>query len=278
MASIQETLDELGKVKVPKALLAGGTDLLIHLRYHEGRPLRLIDISGIQELSGIHRQNGKIWIGPLATMTELASSPVIQENIPVLSKAAASVGSQQIRNRATVGGNLCHASPCADTVPPLIALDAVLDLQSPKGIRQLPLEKFLLEPYRVALDPDELLVGIHIAIPSSKLRTTFYKLGRRKALSIARLNLAVGLEIDEGFITNAILSPGSILPHPRRLRSLEQKLINQKPTLDLFQSIGTEVSELMVKETGVRWSTPYKKPVVASLVARCLQQCLEGNQ
>jgi xanthine dehydrogenase FAD-binding subunit len=277
-ASIQGILDELIKIKGPKALLAGGTDLMIYLRYHQGRPLHLIDISGIKELSGIRRQNGKIWIGPLTTMADLASAPLIQEYIPVLSKSAASVGSPQIRNRATVGGNLCHASPCADTVPPLIALDAILELQSPKGIRQLPLEKFLLEPYRVALNPDELLVGIHIPLPTPNLKMTFYKLGRRKALSIARLNLVVGLEIDDGFITSAILSPGSILPHPRRLRSLEQKLINQKPTLDLFQSIGAEVSELMVKETGVRWSTPYKKPVVAALFARCLQQCLEGNQ
>ena len=276
--SVKETLVELKKNKGSKALLAGGTDLLIHLRYHEGPPLHLIDISGVPELSGIRRQNGEIRIGSLTTMSEMASSPVIQEYCPVLSTAAISVGSPQIRNRATIGGNLCHASPCADTVPPLIALDAILDLQSPQGIRQLPLEKFLLKPYRVALNPDELLVGIRIPLPSPNLITTFYKLGRRKALAVARLNLAVGLELDNGIISNAILSPGSIMPHPGRLYNLEQQLINQKPTQDLFQDIGFKVSNLMVKEAGVRWSTPYKKPVVAALIARCLQQCLEGNQ
>jgi xanthine dehydrogenase FAD-binding subunit len=207
-------------------------------------------------------------------MTELASSSIIYDYIPVLASAAGSVGSPQIRNRATIGGNLCHASPCADTVPPLIALDAVIDLQSPQGIRQLPLEKFLLEPYRVALNPDELLVGIRVPLPSPNLNMTFYKLGRRKALAVARLNLVVGLELGHGIITKAILSPGSIMPHPGRLHNLEQQLINQQPTRDLFQNIGLEVSNRMVKEAGVRWSTPYKKPVVAALVARCLMQCL----
>lgn len=276
--SVKETLVELKKNKGSKALLAGGTDLLIHLRYHEGPPLHLIDISGVPELSGIRRQNGEIRIGSLTTMSEMASSPVIQEYCPVLSTAAISVGSPQIRNRATIGGNLCHASPCADTVPPLIALDAILDLQSPRGIRQLPVEEFFLSPYRVALDPDELLVGIRVFLPPPNLKMTFYKLGRRKALAVARLNLVVGLEISEGIINKAILSPGSIMPHPGRLHRLEKQLINQKPTQDLFRNIGFEVSELMVKESGVRWSTPYKKPVVTALIARCLQQCLEGSQ
>jgi carbon-monoxide dehydrogenase medium subunit/xanthine dehydrogenase FAD-binding subunit len=270
-------LGELRKGRQPKAVLAGGTDLLIELRRQEGSLVRLIDISGISELSGIQRENGEILIGPLTTMAELASSPLILQHIPVLAKVAGSIGSPQIRNRATVGGNLCHASPCADTVPPLIALDAVLDLQSPRGIRQLSLENFLQSPYRVALDPDELLVRIRIPMPSPKMKLIFHKLGRRKALAIARLNLVVGLELDGGVIVKAILSPGSILPHPRRLRSLEQRLIDKKPTETLFQTIGQKVSDLMVKETGVRWSTPYKKPVVATLVARCLGQCLEGN-
>ena len=278
VASVKEALVGLRKIKGPKAVLAGGTDLMINLRYHQGRPLYLIDISGIPELSGIRRQNGEIWIGPLTTMTELASSSIILAHIAVLATAAISIGSPQIRNRATVGGNLCHASPCADTVPPLIALDAILDLQSPRGIRQLPVEEFFLSPYRVALDPDELLVGIRVFLPPPNLKMTFYKLGRRKALAVARLNLVVGLEISEGIINKAILSPGSIMPHPGRLHRLEKQLINQKPTQDLFRNIGFEVSELMVKESGVRWSTPYKKPVVTALIARCLQQCLEGSQ
>ena len=105
----------------------------------------------------------------------------------------------------------------------------------------------------------------------------FYKLGRRKALAIARLNLVVGLEVLDGKITDCIISPGSIMPSPRRLNSVEKQLIGQKPEQELFQNIGEEITDLMVMESGERWSTPYKKPVVAAVVARCLEQCLEGR-
>jgi len=270
-------LDDLHKATGAKAILAGGTDMMIQLRSQNGSPIRLVDITRIPELSGIEQRNGGIWIGALTTMSQLAASPLILGKIPVLAKAAASVGSPQIRNRATIGGNLCHASPCADTVPPLVALNAALQLRSRRGIRQLSVEDFVLGAYRVAIDTEELLEGIQIPVPPPQMRMTFYKLGRRKALAIARINLAVGLQLANGRIADAVVSPGSIMPVPKRLRSVEKKLIGQKPSSDLFQTIGREVSELMVTESGERWSTPYKKPVVAALVARCLEQCLEGR-
>ncbi len=250
---------------------------MIDLRRQEGPPIRLIDISRIAQLSEINQKNGDIVLGPLVTMSQIANSPLINNNVPVLAAAATSVGSPQIRNRATVGGNLCNASPCADTVPALIALNAVLLIQSQRKSRELPIEDLFLGPYRVALDVNELLIGIRFPIPSADMKMIFYKLGRRKALAIARLNLVVGLNIRENKISDAIISPGSIMPSPRRLRTLEQKLIGQTPSDDLFQTIGDEVSELMVLESGERWSTPYKKPVVAKIVARCLQKCL-GEQ
>jgi xanthine dehydrogenase FAD-binding subunit len=270
-------LDDLHTAKGPKAVLAGGTDMMIQLRNQDGGPIRLVDISRIPQLSGIEQRDGDIWIGPLSTMAELAASALVNERIPVLAKAAASVGSPQIRNRATIGGNLCHASPCADTVPPLVALNAMLQLRSKRRTRQLPVEDFVLGAYRVAIDTDEILEGIQIPISSPRMAMRFYKLGRRKALAIARLNLVVGLRVVDGRITDAVLSPGSIMPSPSRLWNIEKKLIDQKPTPELFRVIGCEVAELMVMESGERWSTPYKKPVVETVVARCLSQCLEGR-
>jgi len=258
-------------------ILAGGTDMMIQLRSQAGSPIRLVDISRIPELSGIEQRNGGVRIGATTTMSQLAASQLVIDEIPVLAKAAASVGSPQIRNRATIGGNLCHASPCADTVPPLVALNAVLQLRSRRGLRQLSVEDFVLGAYRVAIDSVEILEGIQIPIPPRQMRMTFHKLGRRKALAIARINLAVGLQIEGGKISDAVLSPGSIMPVPKRLRNVEKRLIGQKPSSDLFEGIGQEVSELMVVESGERWSTPYKKPVVAALVARCLEECVEGK-
>jgi xanthine dehydrogenase FAD-binding subunit len=270
-------LDDLHTARGSKAILAGGTDLMIQLRNLGGSTIRLVDITRIPQLSGIEQRNGDIWIGPLTTMAELAASAVVNEKIPVLAKAAASVGSPQIRNRATIGGNLCHASPCADTVPPLVALNAILQLRSKRRTRQLTVEDFVLGAYRVGIDTDEILEGIQIPIPSPRMSMMFYKLGRRKALATARLNLVVGLRVADGRIADAVLSPGSIMPSPKRLWSIEKKLIDQKPTSELFRAVGREVAELMVMESGERWSTPYKKPVVETVVAKCLNQCLRGR-
>lgn len=274
---MKEALEDLHRAKGAKAILAGGTDLMIDLRRLKEPPIRLLDISQIAQLSEINQENSEIVLGPLVTMSQLESSPLISDNIPALAAATASVGSPQIRNRATIGGNLCNASPCADTVPALVALNAVLLIQSHRKSRELPIEDFFLGPYRVALEANELLVGIRVPIPSAGMKMTFYKLGRRKALAIARLNLVVGLSVHDNKISDAVMSPGSIMPSPRRLRTLEHKLIGQAPIDDLFQSVGNEVSELMVMEAGERWSTPYKKPVVAKIVSRCLHQCL-GKQ
>lgn len=250
---------------------------MIDLRRQKEPPIRLLDISQIAQLSEINQENSEIVLGPLVTMSQLENSPLINDNIPVLAAAAASVGSPQIRNRATVGGNLCNSSPCADTVPALVALNAVLLIQSHRRSRELPIEESILGPYRVALEANEMLVGIKIPIPSADMKMVFYKLGRRKALAIARLNLVLGLSIHDNKISDAIISPGSIISSPRRLHTLEQKLIGQTPNDNLFQSIGNEVSELMVQEAGERWSTPYKRPVVAKIVTRCLHQCM-GEQ
>jgi CO/xanthine dehydrogenase FAD-binding subunit len=275
-STVEEALNELSVAKGPRAVLAGGTDLLIQLRKQHEAPVRVVDISRIAQLTGISTQNDQISIGPLTTIAELASSPLILREIPVLAKAAASVGSPQIRNLATVGGNLCHASPCADTVPALVAYDARLQLQSKRSSRWIDVKDFFLGPYRAAIDPDEILVNIKIPRPSPNVQMMFYKLGRRKALTVARLNLVMGLQMDKGVIRNAIISPGSIMPTPGRLHNLEQKMIGKKPEPDLFQAIGQELSNLMILEAGERWSTPYKKPVVASIVARCFGECVEN--
>ena len=257
------------------SILAGGTDLLIESRRPSTKPPRLVlDISQVGELDGIAETDGMILVKPLTTHTGLLRSKAIYQFAPLLSTAAASIGSPQIRNRGTVGGNIMNAAACADTVPPLIALGAMVTLQSKTGSRVLDLAKLMIKPYQTAANPGELLTAIQFNKLPPNTRSTFIKLGRRNALSISRLSVAAILQIgDDGTIIEARIVPGAAFPTWQRVTEAEQMLIGEKPAAKLFAAAGQKVSEEMIKATGRRWSTEYKEPVIAVLVTRALKQC-----
>lgn len=257
-------------------ILAGGTDLLIEWRRATGSaPKVVVDISRIDELKGIATSNGEVIINPLTTHTQIVNSSILREYAPLLSSAAATVGSPQIRNRGTVGGNIMNAATCADLVPPLIALDATVTLGSTEGARQLGLVDLFIKPYRTRASSEEVLTQIRFPKLSSRARSSFIKLGRRNALSISRLSVAAILEQDDdGRITDARIVPGAAFPTWQRVHEAEQMLVQEKPTKELFIAVGKKVSEEMISSTGRRWSTEYKEPVVAVLVRRGLEQCV----
>lgn len=275
---IEETLnyfDKFSKVHI----LAGGTDLLVNL-YKESPRLPdfdyLLDISNIQELKIINLISNFIEIGPLVTHSRLIHEPLIKNNFPVLVEAAYTIGSTQIRNRGTIGGNIVNASPAADLLPPLIALGAEVELTSRKGKRVSSLEKFLTGPYKTKLQANELLTKIKIPLLGDNYYTDFQKIGRRKALSIARLSLALVVKIDkEGIFQDTRVVPGSATPYPQSLPETE-KAINGKSTFNIdVEEIGKITGKEMVSITGERWSTPYKKPTIAVLIKRALKKIIE---
>ena len=257
------------------SILAGGTDLLIESRRPSTKTPRLVlDISQVGELDGIAETDGMILVKSLTTHTGLLRSKAIYQFAPLLSTAAASIGSPQIRNRGTVGGNIMNAAACADTVPPLIALGAMVTLQSKTGSRVLDLARLMIKPYQTAANPGELLTAIQFNKLPPNTRSTFIKLGRRNALSISRLSVAAILQIgDDGTIIEARIVPGAAFPTWQRVTEAEQMLIGEKPAAKLFAAAGQKVSEEMIKATGRRWSTEYKEPVIAVLVTRALKQC-----
>jgi carbon-monoxide dehydrogenase medium subunit len=259
-------------------VLAGGTDLLIELRRGSKRaPRVMVDISGAAEMSGIadDDDNGSIMIGPLATHADLLRSDALRIVAPLLGAAAATIGSPQIRARATVGGNIMNAAACADTVPPLIALGATVTLQSKAGCRDLPLADLFVKPYETRAKPDELLTAIRFPKPGPGAHSAFIKLGRRNALAISRLSVAAIIELGEdGRISDARIVPGAAFPTWQPVTEAERMLLGEKPREKLFAAAGKKVSEEMIKATGRRWSTEYKEPVLAVLVRRALQKCL----
>ena len=257
------------------SILAGGTDLLIEWRRASTKaPKLVLDISGVPELGGIDESNGSITIKPLATHTRLMRSDRLQTFAPLLASAASAIGSPQIRDRGTVGGNIMNAAACADTVPPLIALGATVTLQSKGGSRELALADLFVKPYQTKARPDELLTGIRFPKPPPSARSAFIKLGRRNALSISRLSVAAILQIgSDGKIVEARIVPGATFPTWKRVPEAEQMLVGLKPEAKLLAAAGQKVSEEMIKATGRRWSTEYKEPVIAVLVRRALEQC-----
>ncbi|HVP40203.1 MAG TPA: xanthine dehydrogenase family protein subunit M [Candidatus Saccharimonadales bacterium] len=274
-ASVEEACAALRAHAGRARVLAGGTDLLLELRRGDGpAPEVMVDISRLEELRGIVAGNGTLRLGPLARHAELAASEPVRRRAGLLAAAAGAVGSPQVRNRGTVGGNVMNAATCADTVPPLVALGARLTLRSAGGSRELDIADFFERPYVTRARPDELLVAIEFPALPPCARSAFVKLGRRNALSIARLSVAAVVDRDaSGRITDARIVPGAALPVWKRAREAEAMLVGQAPSEALFAAAGRRTAELMIGETGRRWSSEYKEPVLAVLVRRALEAC-----
>jgi xanthine dehydrogenase iron-sulfur cluster and FAD-binding subunit A len=274
--SVEEACALLAEYGSDARLLAGGTDLLVEFRRPQTKiPKLLIDISRVAELRGIVGSENSVAVGPLTTHEQLVRSGVLAEAAPLLASAAITVGSPQIRNLGTIGGNVMNAAACADTVPPLIALGATVVLQSSSGTRSVPLKELFLKPYETVARPNEFLIRIEFPKLLPGVRSAFIKLGRRNALSISRLSVAAIIQQgSDGRIIDARIVPGAAFPTWLRVGKAEQMLLGEIPSKSLFAAVGKRVSEMMIECTGRRWSTEYKEPVLAILVRRALEQCI----
>lgn len=253
-------------------VLAGGTDILVQLREGAKRlenVTMLLDLSAIAGMADIEVGEKAIRIGALTTHSQLNDSPEIRKHAEFLSVAASTVGSEQIRNAGTVGGNICNASPAADTPSALIALDARLIVKSLRDERVLPLGEAYVKSGVLALEEDEIVSAVEFD-RIDRYSTAFIKVGRRKALAISRMNMAAAILIENGVIEDARIAPGCVFATPGRVAKAEEFLKGKEPSLELFEACGDIVSQVMIEKTGIRWSTEYKKPVVEALTAQAL--------
>ncbi|NQT60601.1 MAG: FAD binding domain-containing protein [Bacteroidetes bacterium] len=261
-----------GKAK----LIAGGTDLMVEFRAEDKKVKDIelvIDTSHIAELKFIEVDDESIRIGSGITFREIWEDPALKKHAPFLCEACYSVGSPQIRNVGTIGGSIGTASPAADPVPALVALDGEITLVSSGGTRIVLLSELLVGAYKANIEPNELIVCVSFKMLNPEAGFSFVKLGRRKTLAIARMNVAAYVETDEeGKAVDVRIVPGSCMPTAFRITEAEKMLLGKEPGYELHAAIGKKVAEEMVKVTGRRWSTPYKEPVIASLVKRALNQ------
>jgi CO/xanthine dehydrogenase FAD-binding subunit len=277
--TLGEACSILGEFGEAGRIIAGGTDLVISLRKGEVRPRALLDITRIPELRRIEEAGERIFIGAAATHGEIASSGLVRRYGGILSQAASWVGSPQIRNLGTIGGNIVNASPAADTLPPLIVLGATAEIASRGGRREVPLPDLFLGPYRTGLRPDEVLVRVSLPKLSSGWGSAFVRLARREAMAIARMSVAVALRLAPGrkTVEGIRISAGAITPTPHRLGEAEAVLQGKPPDEKTMEMAARSISETMVRWSGVRPSTAYKAPVVEALFLRCLRQALENS-
>lgn len=259
-------------------LLAGGTDFMVDLRNEEdflNGYNGILDLSNLNELKNITEKDDHIEIGAMVTHGDLVESDIIREYYPALAQSSASVGSTQIRNRATIGGNICNAAACADTLGPLIAFEARAVLKSVNGMRTMDVSEFVKWPYETELNENEILVSFILPKPEEGTYSGFQKIGRRQALAITRISLAVTAVIEAGIVRDINLVPGSATPVPTTFSKVEAEVKGKKLSEIDSEEIGEKAAEEMISITGERWSTPYKKPALATLFRRAIKNLQE---
>lgn len=254
------------------AVLAGGTDLLPKLNYYEIKPQALLYI-GRLGLRTIHNGNSTLTIGATTTTADLATNQLVQQYAPALAQAARLSGSIAIQNAATIGGNIANASPAADLVVALLAMDASIHLLSHRGQRTVNLADFFLGPHHTILEPDELIT--QVLVPLSPGKTQFLKLGRRKGQTLAVVSVAVRLQMDGDLCQDARVVLGSMAPTPLRCRTAENLLQGQKITNDLIHQTAIQAIAESSPITDQRATAWYRQKAGEALVQRAILQALD---
>jgi CO/xanthine dehydrogenase FAD-binding subunit len=255
------SLDEALRLKAehPDAVpIQGGTDVMIELNFDRSRPPVLLNLNEVVELRGWSRENGALKLGAGLTYTEAMAAP-LAEKLPALAEASRTVGSPQIRNRGTIGGNLGTASPAGDALPPLLVERAVIEVASVRGERRIPLGEFLLGPKRNGLADDELIVAVRVE-PTGEPQT-FMKVGPRNAMVIAVVSLAVVADRGRGEIRASFGSAG---PVPGLVTC----------PLEEAGALPDRVAAAASPIDDVRGTAPYRRHALRVLTRRALQRCL----
>lgn len=278
-ASLQEAIALLRSTEGPVTLLAGGTDVLVYGREGDDRYAdhTVVDIYGLPELRGIEETEDALLIGAGTTHSEIEQSPLVQRYADVLACACRTVGSLQIRNHATIGGNIGNASPAADSFAALAVLDAELEINRLGEVRREPLSQVIARPYRTTLSDRDIITRIIVKKLPEGTKCDFYKLARRRALAISRMTIATVLRTDAaGVVQDFRMTMGATFPQPMMFPDINAMLIGKRPDDADIAAVAKALSDKIPEIAGIRASTKYKQPVCEKLCARILHQLLKG--
>ena len=269
-ASLDEALAIL-RGRPDARVLSGGTDLLVAVQKGAVRPSLVVDVKSVPELGGgITELDGGLRVPASTVITDLVAHPLAVAHFPALVEAALVVGSIQIRNRATLAGNVCNASPAADTVPPLLVHRAEVELIGEAGRRRLPLDGFLLGPGRTALGPGELVAALWLPLPSGPMGTAFGRMTRRRGVDLATVNLACAVD-DQGITT---LAYGAVGPRAFVARDATGALADPSTDGDRRDELLRELAAPASPITNVRATREYRRDMLLVLSRRALDTSL----
>lgn len=266
---VPRDLDEALRVLAERKgirVLAGGTDLLVQMRSGALPKADLLDVSGLRELRYVRHEDGRIAIGALTTFSEIASSEVIRRHAPVLAEAAETVGSVQIMNKGTIGGNVVNASPAADSLPALYVLDAELKLLSLRRSRIVGIEEFYRGYKKLDMGPDELLAEVRVRSAKGSEVGHFFKHGLRQGDAISVVNGAVLLDLEGDLVRGAAIALGAVAPTVVRAREAEMALKGRRLREDAMWDATRAVLRSISPIDDVRGSAAYRRELSVNYV------------
>ena len=259
-------------------LLAGGTDLLVGMKYNSIKPECIVDL---KEIPGMNTFDGKDgWrFGALTTIRDIETSNRLKKTMPFLNQAAKALGSIQIRNRATIGGNLCNASPCSNFGAMFLAMDAMLKILSKEGERQIALQDFFCGPNQTVLKKGDVLTQIMVPKDAEKSVGIFLKHSAGKSNDLGLVNIAITLQKGSG--TNQCkkiaIAMGAVAPTPMRAKKAENILNNTVLTPDLIVKAAKQASKEAAPISDFRASADYRRSLVATMVAKGINTLLKAS-
>lgn len=276
--TIEEAFEILNKTENP-ALIAGGTDVLVEMRTGIRENSDIISLKKLNELKIIDQQNNEIIIGAAATHNEIKNSNLLRERAYGIPEAASKIATEQIRNTATIGGNLCTGASCCDMAPVLIAYNAKVEIQSSKGKRTLQLKDFFSDHKKTSLSKGEILTKIIVPLPDSQTGISFLKFGLRDAASISVASVSVMLKLSDEKCIDSLIVIGAVAPTPI-ICSKAGKLLNEF-SLDDFSdenkllNVGGSVAEDSLPISDIRGSADYRRDLVKVLTQRAIKIAFE---
>lgn len=276
--TIEDVLEKLGRYGTGAMVLAGGTDLVVRMKERRDLPGHVISLKRVTELGRAAVDDGSTRLGAMSRFSDILNHPTICRNLPGLRQAVETIGSWQIRNVATIGGNLCSASPAADSVPPLVAAGARVVITGPGGDREMPVADFIRGPGRTALSLQEILREIVIDHPVNRSAGCFCKLMRRRAEDIAMASVAVQAEVDDtgGRLGRTAICLGGVGPGPIRVDEAEDMMSGRDPeAARALIGRAARVCALQARPSTGRASAEYRRGVVETFAGRALNRVVD---
>ena len=277
--TFEEVYQIVEKNRGDAVLIAGGTDLLVNMKKKTIRPKILISLEKINSLKQINYSDTEgLTLGSMVTINELSGNPLIRQKFPLLSIAAAKIGSLQVRNRATVGGNICTARPAGDTIGPLLAYGAKVQLVKGKENRWETLEKFITGPGKTTKKEGEVLAAIIIKPFADNTGVSYIKYGVRKAMEIAMVSITTSLTFDGNKCQAASIVLGAVGPTFIRSIDAEESLRSSEVTLSVAEKAAELAAACCTPITDVRASAEYRRELVRILTKRGIMEALSQYQ